>query len=1068
MVMAVSFCAASIAQMRPITGKVVDKEGKPVSGASIAVKGHQGGTAANADGDFTINAKTGDVLVISSIGHGLKQIKIGSQSSISIVLDNADAVIGEVVVTTGFGVQKQAKEVGYSTATVQSKELLVARPISVANGLTGKVSGLQISTTNNGLFAPTRITLRGNRSLTGNNQPLLVVDGAIFYNDISTISPEDISDVTVLKGASAAAIYGSDASNGVLIVTTKKGVRGKATINFSTTAQIESVAYLPDLQYEYGSNGGEKTVSDFNDLSTYIPYENQSYGPKFNGKLVPLGRPLADGSLLMVPYSPLKNEKKKFFAPALTTQNSFSYQAGDDNSRFFMSLQDVNSKSVMPGDFGRRDIFRVGGSKTAGVFSANYSVSYTYKLKNVTNTATVYQNVMNTPQHVPLTSLKDWQNNKFATLDGFYNDYFDNPYWDIDNRRNISKDNNISANAQFNLKPVKWLNISYRLALTNLGDRYEYKASPQTYSAYSRSDAHVVYSKPDGSGLDTVLESAKYVAAAAGANGIAASYYSSSSNNFLLTSDLSATFDHKLSRDFSIKAVLGTSYDDNKLDATFTGATALAVPVYNVNNVSGIPLKGSGNVEARKFGIFGDATLDFKSYAYVHGSYRTDIDSRFSKDNRLIPYYDVDASFVVSDAFKSITDNNILSFAKIRVAHSLTGNASALAGGSAYIADGAYKTSATYLPSGVTNGGYAQNTNLGNPNIKPEQVVENEVGIELGLFKNKVNLTASIYKQDLTDGIVDASTATSAGSNTALLNAANTTNKGIELDLKTNLIKTKDFSWGYNINYTHSQNKVVSINGDLQSLALSGSISLQDQYGPTVNQNGNAFGEKGQAFPVIETRDWVRDPMGRVVVDPVTGNPSRDPNLKVFGQASPTDILGMTTSFAYKAFTLTATADYRGGNKIFNSIGQYLDFTGISAVTASQGRQRFVFPNSSYSDGNGGYIANTSKTTDDGNFNFWPGLYRSVGGNYISSAAFWKLREISLSYEIPKKVLSFTKIIQRASFSLSGRNLVTLRPKSNVWTDPEFSEGTGNDIGRTSENQTPPTKIYSATLSVTL
>src|SRR5258706_2831742 len=189
------------------------------------------------------------------------------------------------------------------------------------------------------------------------------------------------------------------------------------------------------LQNRFGSNGGEAFVNDFNDLSTYIPYENQSYGPQYNGALVPLGRPVYDGSLLKVPYAGLKDEKKNFFNHGLTTQNNFSYSSGDDNGRFYLSLQDISSHATMPGDKGRRDVLRVGGSKTYGIFSANYSFSYTYKTTDYTNTGDVYQLVMNTPAHVPLTKLKDWRNDKFADVNGFYNDYFDNPYWDIDNIR---------------------------------------------------------------------------------------------------------------------------------------------------------------------------------------------------------------------------------------------------------------------------------------------------------------------------------------------------------------------------------------------------------------------------------------------------------------------------------------------------------------------------------------------------------------------------------------------------------------------------------------------------------
>jgi TonB-linked SusC/RagA family outer membrane protein len=1055
------------AQVQNVTGKVTDATGSPVPFVTVTVKGTRTAVSANENGVYSIKAKPGDVLIISGVGLQNQETKVTGTDMMTVSVQRVNNNLAEVVVTA-LGIQKQAKELGYSATTVQAKDLIVAKPVSVVNGLTGKVSGLQINNVNNGLFAPSRVTLRGNRSLTGNNQPLLVVDGAIYYNDISTINPDDIVDINVLKGSSASAVYGSDASNGVLIVTTKKGARGKTSVNFTSTVQFESLSYMLALQNEFGSNGGEAFVYDFNDLSTYIPYENQSYGPRFNGKMVPIGRPVADGSVLMVPYSPVKNGKRNFFNTGLTTQNAVSYQSGDENSRFMMSLQDVNQKAIMPGDYGRRDAFRVGGSKTYGIFSASYTMAYTYLYKNTTNTGTVYQMVMNTPAHVPLTSLKDWRNNKFADINGFYNDYFDNPYWDIDNMRNKTTDNNLSGNVQFGLKPVKWLNLTYRLGLTSLNSRYEYTQSPRVYSAYAKTDKRVFYSNPAGTGIDTVLESPKWIAS----NGdVAASYTTSNYSNFLWTSDFVASLDKGLNKDFNLKASLGTTFMENSITGIYINAPALVIPVYNINNVQGTPNLGTSNSglsnsnynrEARKLGFFGEATLGYRNYAFLHGSYRTDIDSRLSKDNRFIPYYDVDGSLVLSDLFPSIVSNKGLSYAKVRAAYSVTGNASPLGSGSPYIAQGAYVINPTYNVAGGfpfgSLGGYNLNTTVANPNIKPEKVNEYEVGLELG-FLNRFNLVLAAYQSELTDGIVKASISSATGYYSALVNAAHTKNKGFEAELKASLVKSKNVLWSVNLNYTHNESKVVSINGGVKSLGISGNI--------IDGSNANAYAVVDQPYPVIETRDWNRDPQGRVIVDPVTGNPSRNPNLIVAGQATPKDVIGLSSNLTWKNFTFTVTMDYRGGHKIFNSIGQYIDFTGISATSASTHRQRFVFPNSSYLDGTGKYVQNTSVMVDDANFNFWPGLYRSVGTNYITSAAAWKLREVAIAYQIPRKVFAATKIVQAATFTVSGRNLLMLRPKSNVWTDPEFSDGTGNDVGRTTENQAPPTRIFSATLSVT-
>lgn len=1061
------------AQTKTTTGRITDQQGQPVPFATILIKGSKTAASADADGNFSIKAKQGDVLVISGAGMAAKEAAVSGNGPVNVQVSRKESNMTEVVVTA-LGIQRQAKELGYSTAKVTGKELTQAKPISAVNGLTGKVSGLQINTTNNGVFAPTRVTLRGNRSLTGNNQPLIIVDGAIYYNDLSTINADDITDITVLKGSSASAVYGSDASNGVILVTTKKGVRGRPNLSFASTVQLESVAYMPKFQQRFGANGGEYFVNDFNDLSTQVPYENQAYGPEYRaGAMVPIGRVQPDGSYLLIPYVSNPNQKKDFFDHAITTQNNLSYAAGDDNSRFYLSAQDVNTKGVMPGDVGRRDAFRVSGSRNYGIFSADYTLGYTYKYTNVTNQTTTYDDLLNTPSDVPLSQLKDWQHNKFATINGYFNDYYDNPYWTIGNVRYKTKDNNLSGNMHLQLKPLSWLTVSYRLALTNLNRKYENTTADKTYSAYAINNPIIYYSNPAGNGIDTVTnEGTKYNAG----HGSQASYYTYSYSNFLVTSDFLVSFDHNLSKDFNLKATLGTTYIDNQINNTYINAGSLFFPVYNVNNLTGSAgLGGTANTtaqsnyteEARRLGYFGEATVGYKNFAFLHGSYRTDIDSRLSKDNRYIPYYDGDASLVISDLIPSIANGKVVNFIKLRAAHSRTGNVSALASGSPYIADGAYKTVGSLLSANSTTagyivgfpynglGGFQLNTTIANPNIKPEKVTENEIGLEMSFLQNRISLVSAVYQSKLKDGIVFATIPNSSGFTQALVNAANTRNRGIEAEIKGTVLKSANVTWNLGINYTLNESKVISINGGQKSLGL----------GTNGNLNTNAYAVLGQPFPVVEAYDWVRDSLGRVIVDGTTGNPSRNPNLKVMGQATPKHILGFTTTVIYKNWTFSATADYRAGYKILNQLGSSMDFSGNGYISAISGRQRFVFPNSVIQQG-GKYVPNTNVTVSDASFNFWPSLYNSVNANYVTSAAAWKLREVAISYDFPKKWIAPTRIVQHATLTVSGRNLLMIRPKSNIWTDPEYSEDTSNAVGRTGEGQTPPTRIVSATLAI--
>ena len=1043
------------AQNRTVTGTVTaSDDGQPIPGVTVKLKGTSIGTQTSVAGKYTLSVPAGATLVFTFVGYSPLELPVGTAAVLNAKLVPASRQLTEVVVTS-FGIARQAASLGYSTTKVTGSDINTAKPISVANGLTGKVSGLQINTVNAGVFAPTRITLRGNRSLLGNNQPLIVVDGSIYYSDISTLNPEDIASTDVLKGSSASAVYGSDASNGVIVITTKHGARA-TSVTISSTADVETVSYMPKLQNQFGSNGGERYVNDFTDLSTYIPYENQNYGPLFNGKMVPLGRPLPDGSIEMVPYTAVPNQKRDFFNTGITTHQNFSFDSGDENGSFHMSAQDIKSTGVTPHDVARRDIFRIGGDKKYGIFSATYSATYTYFNKNVTSAGGVYDNLLESPLQVPVADLKD-VNSKYGNPDTYYNDYYYSPGQTIAQSRYLDIENHLNANVSLSLKPWKWVNLTYRSSIENIQTRGEVKDAGITYSQFSKTNDTIYYSNQQGTGIVKAEDSGtKYSATDA-----LPSYGIDDFNNLLFTSDFLASFNTKFAKNFSFNGTAGIAYMENKITNTQINQGALTTLPYNTQNFAGnANVLGQYTYDARKMGYFGEGTFGYKDFVYLHGSFRTDLDSRLSKANRYIPYYDIDGSVVLSEMFKSITDNDILNFAKIRFAHSLTGNVSALANGSPYIAYGAYQTlpvlGAAYgFPfSGSGLSGYSLNTTIANPNIKPEKVTEDEVGLDLGFLKDRINLAASYYQSTTKDGIVFASVSSASGFNTALVNAANTSNKGLELDFTGTPIKTGNFTWKLGVNWTHQSSNVESIVSGVNA----------------INVGNASWAVVGHSYPQIEGYDWTRDPAnGKVIVDANTGLPTRASQLSILGQAVPSDIIGITTSLTYKGFNFHMTVDYRGGYSIYNSnLGTTLDHSGNSITSAIAGRQRFVFPNSEYQNAAGAYVPNTNVEVQDGNFNFWPTLYQSIAANYVTSAAAWKLREAAISYSLPKQLISDIKFVKAVTITVSGRNLLMFVPSTNKFTDPEFSNDTGNGVGTTSLNQLPPTRIFSTTLSVTL
>jgi len=1050
------FAALAFSQTRLVTGRVTNERGEPIPFATVKVKGGKGGVAADAEGNFRVQAKTGDVLVLSATGAINKEVEVGTESVVNVSLVKTNEELTSVVVTA-LGVKKQSRETGFATAVVGTKELNQGKVTNIATGLAAKVSGLQINLVNNGVDPATRITLRGNRSILGNNQALLVLDGVpVSIGYINSINPNDVDNVTVLKGATASALYGSDASNGVIIITTKKGGK-RPVIKVSNTTSFESISYLPKLQTGFGSYGGESYSAPGGVLidplaAPYFPYENQSYGPAYNGATVPLGGPVrfyrADGSYydstLMVKYSAKPNEKLNFFDVGVTMQNDISFATGDDNSSFYISMQDVNVKGVVPGDKARRTGARINGMRNYGRFRVDYGLGYTKKTTDqvggeYSQGRPVYWNVINTPMHVPLTSFKDI-NQPFSDVNGYFNAYYPNPYWAVNNSRNKGNNDDLLGNITMQLKVLDWLNLTGRLGYT--GTYYDQKNTTAgvTFADWAIADPLSAGNIP--SSLQFVNPSS----------------FDLSIKQSKILGDLFASINKDLSRDLNLKVLVGTSVTKQKARALAISSNSLFIPdFYNTSAVIGQPVVLEEEAQRNDLGAYADVTFGYRDFLFLHATARNDWTSVLDPSNRSFFYPSVDAAFVFTDAIKALSNGKFLSYGKIRAAYSEVGQVS-LPGQGVYINTfGAYNLENIFnvgfgFPFGGT-GGYTLDNNYKNPAIRPERTVEKEIGIELGFLNNRINFQAAYFDARTTDQTLPVQISAATGYSGALLNTGAMSNKGYELDLKVSpIVRTRGgLRWDVGANFSYIKNEVLSVYPGLDEVSLGNSV----------------YAIVGKPYPSVKVTDWVRDDQGHVIVDKVTGYPTLDPTLKNFGNTNPTIRLGLNTSVSYKGLTFSAVADYRAGNVILNAVGSALDFGGISWHSAQTNRQRFVFPNSVVDDGTGKLVPNTSTITADGNWRFWANTYNQASSVYVTSAAFWKLREMALSYDLPKEIFSHVNWIKGAQFGLFGRNLLMFRPKENFWTDPEFNENNGNAIGRTTENQTPPTRIVGFNVTLT-
>lgn len=1012
----------AFAQNRVITGQVKDDKGDPIPFASVTIKGSNKGTTTDANGSFRIEAKAGDVLVVSAVGSKPREIAVGSSNTYNVSLEKSGNL--QEVVVTALGVQKQPKELGYSVARVKNAELTQAKTTNLQNGLVGKVSGLNVSTVNNGVFANTRIVLRGIRSLTGNNQPLLVVDGSpINLSFINSINPNDVENVNILKGANAAALYGPEGVNGVIVVTTKKGSgRSKPQINVSNTTLFEKVAFMPKLQTLFGSGSSYDAFGD----GIYDPIENQTWGARFDGRDTILGRPDENGNEQIVKYAYRPGEKERFFNTGITTQNDVSFNAGDERSNFFLSLQDVITKGVVPQDKARRTTFRINAGKQYGKVKISTNLSYTASTYDVTNSpGPTYWYVINTPPQVPLTSYKNFQTDNWANHNHYFNDYYPNPYEDLARYRSKGRGDDIIGNVELNFKPVKWLNIMDRVSVT-----LSTASNKNTVGA-------IFYS-------DYALHNGRSISAGGNAK---ASVSDGSSIGNRVQNELIASFDKDFG-DFNVKALAGNLVRQTFSKSVGVSGANLVIPtLFNVGNRTGEPGAGESYARSRLMSLFGSVSLGYKNWAFVEFTGRNDWDSRLPLNNLSYFYPGVNASFVLTDAIESLSNNKVLSYAKLKAAWNKAGNVNA----------GIYSLESTFgqglnYPYGSLPGFTASGT-INNPQIRPEVVESYEVGAELSFFDNRFSTDFAYYYQNNNDQIIPVGISQATGYTNALLNAARFYNKGFEVDVRlTPFLKFGKFSWNVSANLTTNNSKVLEVYGDLNELSV----------------GNTAYVIKGYPAYTHRLVDWLRDSAtGKVIIDPVSGYPSQSPTTNIFGRTLPKYIVGINTDMSWNGIGLKLVAEYRGGNYIYNAVGSSLGFTGIDHLSAINARQRFVFPNSVYWDGSK-YVDNTNIVVTNAHYDFLQaGRFRNTQTNYYTSAAFWKLREVVLSYDLPQRWLGNGQVIKKATVSLIGRNLIMLRPKTNEWTDPEFSNTTGNAIGTTDIGQTPPTRIFGFNVNVT-
>ncbi len=1015
----------SFAQEKTVTGVVSDASGT-LPGANVVVQGTTRGVQTDVDGRYSIKAAAGEVLVFSFVGMADVRTTVGASNVVNATLTEGGLMLSEVIVTGALGIKKTRDAVTSSQQVVDNEELTQAASPNVIQSLAGKVSGLQINTTNSGVTATTRIVLRGNRSLTGNNQALIVIDNAVSSAAVlQTIAPELIESTNVIKGASGAALYGSDGANGVIIVTTKRGAKGgKPVISINSSIDFEEVSFVPQRQKRYGQGWS----------GTHVAYENGAWGAEMDGVVRPTGLPQADGSYIMAPYSPTANGIKDFFQTGTLTQNGFSINAGDENGYAIFSANRQSTDFVVEGDKLNRNSFLFKGGKKLGKWDVSGIANYNSTVTNTTS-ATLYTELLQAASNIPIDQFSTPLNQHHWTS------YYRSPYWMQDNIRNEARRENFSGTATLNYELNKNINFNYTANIQLVQS-----------SSLGYTNGYTDVLKVGGGDHSTV-----------------SAFDQSNSGARNIYGDFLANFNYDLSDKLNLKFNIGNNVQDRFFNTTAVGGTNLTIPgLYTISNVETPNVQtfiggalDNGIIRSRSYAFFANVDLAYDDYLFLNLTGRNDWTSLLDQSKNNYFYPSVGLSFIPTKAFDALDNNDILRYAKIAGSFVRIGNNNV----AAYAINDLFNSGTGY-PFGNNNSFVQQTTNTF-AFIRPEFYETKDITVNLEFFKNsRLTLDVSAFQTDNTDLNTNVSASSASGLSRSNINIGQTRVKGLEIDLGFTPIDNRDLDlkWTNRLSFYSAKTDVIKVSDEADELSLanfatSGGIGI--------------FAVKGEEFPLIKGIGYQRDDQGRIIVNAATGMPEKTLEYITLGKATPDYVLTYNTAVDFKGFRLAAVMDYRTGHQFWSGNKQWLSWSGHLYDSAVTGRTGFIFPNSSYADPNnpGAFIANETVVTGGTSYatylSYFQDEFAETAENFVIDATAFKVRELSLSYGFKPDVLERAGLTS-LRVGVTARNPFMVLPTENRnYSDPEQSRSSGNDLGIAATNQYPLTRTYGFNVNLT-
>ena len=1001
-----------------ITGTVEDADG-PLIGATVKVVGTTTGVATDNNGRFKLRCKRGAMLEVSYIGYVNKTVK--AQPGIKIIMAEDKTELSEVVVTA-LGIKRDRKALGYGVAEIKGAELTKAKETNVMNSLAGKVAGLVVQNTAGGNAGSTRVMLRGNTEMTGNNQPLYVIDGVPLDNTnfgsagteggydlgdgISAINPDDIENMTVLKGPAASALYGSRASHGVILITTKKAEKDKISLEYngSLTVDVQN-AMWDDIQQVYGMGYG----GQFSKTAT--SGTNSSWGPKADNQMVEY----FDG--VQRPFQMYKDNTSAFFRTGVTAQNTaiLSVNSGKTGMRF--SVTDMRNKDILPNTHMSRDNFNLRVNTSAGPVDLDFSMNYTREdVKNRPALGDSQSNVGKNLMTLAGTYNQAWLKN-YETSEGDYanwngNDQYNkNPYWDL------YKNGNTSEKDIFRLTAKAIWNIDKHLKLQGTVGT---DINNMTFEEYI---AKTTPGKSAGQLQDQIFK------------------------NRTLNAELLAMYNNQFG-DFDVNATLGGNIF--KVDNLTTINTGLNQQMKNVISIMNY---GEQSIQQNSYkkqinSIFGSASVGYLHTYYLEGTIRGDKSSTLPTSHNVYVYPSVSGSVVFSEFIKN---KQIINYGKVRASWAQVGSDT-----------DPYQLVTSYTNSKYSYSGYAMglisNKVKPNPDLKPTKTNSFELGVETKFFNGRLGLDVTYYDQISKNQIIALASSSAAGYTHRLINAGEIQNKGIEVAVNGRVLQIKDFAWDAGVNFSKNVNKVKSLVDGMDYFELEKATWCGVSVGAEVGEN----------YGSIMGKDFKRNANGDVIINAKTGLPEVDDQIRTLGNATWDWTGGFYSTFTYKNFRLSAGFDVKVGADIFSMSMRSAYQTGKASGTlagreewyaseearqaagmtsaewlASGNARGYIVPGV-IDNGDGTYTQNTIPVNPEA---YWKSAADNAPGMFVYDNSYVKCREITFGYTVPEKLLG--KMVKSLNVSFVARNpFIVWKNIPNIDPDSGYNtSGLGLEYG---------------------